>query len=652
VWRLKFFKILLPALLLPFLVFLALTVRERPASHTPSQGTAPFPGARAERIDLTDLSGGERRFTVQARVVQQDGQGRLHLEGIERLLLDREAQPPLVVSAERGGVEGAAGQRLMRLEGGVNVQDDAAGLAVSLPTLEVNETTGEARSIGVVELRDPTYHGRAASVVYGLRGQPTQLTGVDFVGNDGSSLAAQQAVLREGPKDLEFQGEVRGAGKGWKLASEHLDVQRDAEGRLRHATASDDVVGTGPPEPGGAGPARFEAGHVEATWDDLGRPGTLLLEGSALVRRGAASLAARRIEAKRSNAAPPASWNVVAGGSIRATGLWAKAPAVVQSDTLEALVDARGELLRADLEGGVRFEGGGSAGEAAHLTYVPGGKGRITLTAAPGRRARMARDRTRIAADEISTDPEGVELNAQGRVESSLLPSRLAPASGPPAGGLFQEGEAVHFVSARLKSRSAEERLDFDGGVRGWQGERNLSADHVDLKQRPEDLHARGNVTTRIPRARAGSVSEADYIRVAAEQLDYDAEGRKAVYTGGVRVRQAEGWLEAARVEVQLASEGGDIREMVASGSVRFEFHSSAGGSMPQPATGEGDRVEYTPEDNLIRLFGEGAPATVRRAGAQGGTTTGRVLRYRLDLGTIEVESGDRNRARIRTTGK
>ncbi len=361
-----------------------------------------------------------------------------------------------------------------------------------MPTLEVDETTGEARSIGEVEVRDPTYHGRAASVVYGLRGQPTQLGGVDFVGNDGSSLAAQQAVFRDGPTNVEFSGDVRGAGNGWKLASGRLNVQRDTEGRLRHATASDDVVGTGPPDPSGAEPARFEAGRVEATWDAAGRPATVLLEGSAKIRRGVAGLAARRIEAKRSGAAPPGAWDVVARGSIRATGLWANAPAVVQSDMLDALLDARGGLLRADLEGDVRFEGGGSAGEAAHLTYVPGGRGRITLTAAPGRRARMARDRTRVAADEISTDPKGVELSAQGRVESSLLPSRFAPAAGPPAGGLFQEGEAVHFVSARLESRSAEDRLDFDGGVRGWQGERNLSADHVDVKQRPEDLHARG----------------------------------------------------------------------------------------------------------------------------------------------------------------
>ena len=91
---------------------------------------------------------------------------------------------------------------------------------------------------------------------------------------------------------------------------------------------------------------------------------------------------------------------------------------------------------------------------------------------------------------------------------------------------------------------------------------------------------------------------------------------------------------------------------MLASGKVRFEFRHSAAGTMPQPATGEGDRVEYVPAENTIWLFGDESPATVRRTGPQGGTTTGRVLRYRLDLGTIEVESGDRDRARIRTSGK
>jgi lipopolysaccharide export system protein LptA len=124
------------------------------------------------------------------------------------------------------------------------------------------------------------------------------------------------------------------------------------------------------------------------------------------------------------------------------------------------------------------------------------------------------------------------------------------------------------------------------------------------------------------------------------------------VYAGSVRVRPAEGWLEAARVEVSFATESGEVREMLASGKVRFEFRHSAAGTMPQPATGEGDRVEYVPAESTVWLFGDESPATVRRTGPQGGTTTGRVLRYRLDLGTIEVESGDRDRARIRTSGR
>jgi lipopolysaccharide transport protein LptA len=257
-----------------------------------------------------------------------------------------------------------------------------------------------------------------------------------------------------------------------------------------------------------------------------------------------------------------------------------------------------------------------------------------------------------VAADRLTTDPEGTELTAEGHVESTLLAAPRPTTGGPKPDGLFVAGEAVHFVSARLTSRSAESRLVFDGEVRGWQKERNLSADHVEVRQQPEELHAKGSVNTRVPRERGASASEADYVRVAANQLDYGAAERKAVYTGSVRVRQAEGWLEAARVDVLLAESGGDVREMLASGSVRFEFHSSAGGTLPQPVTGEGDRVEYLPVESTVRLFGDEAPATIRRTGAQGGTTTGRVLRYRLDVGTIEVESGDRNRARIRTSGR
>jgi hypothetical protein len=50
-----------------------------------------------------------------------------------------------------------------------------------------------------------------------------------------------------------------------------------------------------------------------------------------------------------------------------------------------------------------------------------------------------------------------------------------------------------------------------------------------------------------------------------------------------------------------------------------------------------------------IRLLGDRVPASVRRIGQGGGTTTGRVLRYRLDTGTLDVESGEQGPGRIRS---
>ncbi len=647
-WRLKFLRILLPALLLPFIAVLVLTMRERPAPRTPSSGAPAFSGPRAERIELTDLSGGSRRLSVKAKVVQQDEDGRLRLEGIEELVVDREAEPPLILSAERGETD--ASHRLIRLEGGVNVREEEGGLAVSLPILEVDEESGEARSIGEVAIEEPPYRGRAASVVYGLHGQPTVLSGVEIHGKDGSTLAAQHARLLDGPRDVDLSGDVRAQGMDWTLASGRLRIRRDAEGRLRHAAAADGVEGSRAAA-SDLGPAgRFAADAIEATWDAEGRPESVLLEGNARLQRGSDVLTAGRIEVARSAAA--GEWETRAKGSVRAAGPWKDAPAAVQSEGLTAALNAHGGLLRAEFEKDVRFEGSGTAGEAERLVFVPSGRGEATLRSGPGRRARLARERTRVAADTLTTDPDGTEVTAEGRVESTLLPAPSSAARGPKGGGLFVEGEAVHFVSARLTSRSAETRLVFDGEVRGWQGERNLSADHVEVRRQPEELHAKGSVNTRMPRERGASTSESDYVRVSADRLDYEAAERKAVYTGSVRVRQAEGWLEAARVEVLLGEDGGEVREMLASGKVRFEFHHSAGGSMPQPATGEGDRVEYVPKESAVRLFGDESPAMVRRAGAQGGTTTGRVLRYRLDLGTIEVESGDRDRARIRTSGR
>jgi lipopolysaccharide export system protein LptA len=91
------------------------------------------------------------------------------------------------------------------------------------------------------------------------------------------------------------------------------------------------------------------------------------------------------------------------------------------------------------------------------------------------------------------------------------------------------------------------------------------------------------------------------------------------------------------------------VKEGRAFDAIKVEFRAPAKGDKPATTmSGDGDRVVYTPGDHTVRLFGDKRPATMRRNGPNGGTTTGRVLRYRVDLGTLEVESGERDRAKVR----
>jgi lipopolysaccharide export system protein LptA len=214
---------------------------------------------------------------------------------------------------------------------------------------------------------------------------------------------------------------------------------------------------------------------------------------------------------------------------------------------------------------------------------------------------------------------------------------------------MFQPSEAVHFVSASLESENAGGRVTLRGDVRGWQGERTLSADEVEMIREGEILNAQGHVATRMPREASRSAIEADYVQVVSERLSYRGAARTAEYEGDVRVRQAEGWLQAPRLDATLAEGGPGLREVRASRGVRFEYRAPGDKGVPTTAAGEGDRAVFDAASRVLRVFGDKGPAIVRSTGSKGGTTVGRVLRYDLDSGSLEVESGERDRATIRT---
>ena len=60
---------------------------------------------------------------------------------------------------------------------------------------------------------------------------------------------------------------------------------------------------------------------------------------------------------------------------------------------------------------------------------------------------------------------------------------------------------------------------------------------------------------------------------VGAERLAYRGKSRTAEYDGNVRVRQAEGWLQAPRLVTTLAETGGGLREVEARHEIRNHDH-------------------------------------------------------------------------------
>jgi lipopolysaccharide transport protein LptA len=532
----------------------------------------------------------------------------------------------------------------VRLEGGVTLKDDEAGLDLDIPTVEIDQVNGVVRSLGSVRLKHGTWTGTASAVIYGLKGQPTEVFSLALDGPEGGHLTARRGVFPAGSRTLTLTGEVDASQGGMAVQAETVVLVRRPNGGLESVTASPAVTGTASGLGGGL--AGFVAREVRALWDDRGRVVAASLSGEARVRHARGTLAADRIEAKSLDASGSIAFR--AEGQVVASGPTPHGVGQLSCDALDANLDAKGGVRDGLATGDVRFEGEGTAGEAAEARVSSlAADGTVTLLSSEKIRARLASGKTRVIADSIVSDLRGVKLLAQGRVESTMLPVAGAPPRR--ASPMFAASEAIHFVSASLDSQNSGKRLLLRGDVRGWQGERTLSADEIEMIEEGEVLNASGHVATRMPREAAHAATESDYVQIGAERLAYRGKAHTAEYEGDVRVRQAEGWLRAPRLVASLAEGGPGLREVQALGGVRFEYRTPSDRGVPTTATGDGDRATYDTVARVLRVFGDTAPATVRSTGPKGGTTVGRVLRYDVESGALEVESGERDRATIRT---
>ena len=644
--RMRWLRILLPLLFLGFLITIVLTVRPRPRGTV----TTATPGndggeARMEGFRFTDLVGGRRRLYVEAGVGRIDDDGAFTLEDVRRAEIDREGKPPLVLRAPRGTGAGKEGQRVMRLEGGVTLTDEAAGLMLTIPAVEVDQINGVVRSLGEVSLAGGTARGTASAVIHSLTGKPDQI--MNLVLDDGSDghLEAQKATLEEREGRVVLEGAVVARQAGIEVTSDRVVLTRSATtGRLERVEAGPGVAGSATKSEKVSG--KFRSREAVAIWADDGTPKSLVLAGDTRIEQTGGSVTADRVAI---DFVPGGQRKLAASGAVAVNGTMKKGPGHLTCDALAGTLSAAGDVEDGTATGNVRFSGDGTSGEAAEARFTAlGPEGSITLQSGPTQRARAANGRTRVAADTIASDLKGRRFEAKGRVESTLLPD---PARKTAAAPMFAGGDAIHFVSSSLTSDASGGVLVFRGDVRGWQGERSLAASTVEMRQEGEALDAEGGVTTRTPRATGTALREGDYVQVTGDRLAYRGQAKHASYDGNVRVRLAEGWLEAPHLEATFgdAGAGSGLQTATATGNVKFEFRARGSSGGMTTATGHGDRAIFEAAGRAIRLFGEEGAATIVATGEKAGSTAGRVLRYELETGALEVESGDRDRATIKT---
>ncbi len=631
--RIRFFRIAIPILLLVFVVGTALVLTSHPPRREVAVDDSTDQTSRMEGFKFSDLAGGRRRLLVRARVGRVDEKGAFDVEQVQRLEVDREGQSPLALTAEHGTGSGAMGKRIVQLTGGVTL-DDGQGSTIEIPSAEVDQVRGYVRSLGVVKLSQNAWKGTADSVIYDLNGGPTKVAALKLEGPNGGRLSADSGSMPAGSNALSLSGNVDAAQGGVSLHADEVMIARRADGHVESVTASPKVAGTATL---GGGAASLSAQQAKIFWDEAGRLSGFHLEGAAKILHARGRLSADGIDGK--SAETPGSYRIDAKGAVHVDAALPKGPGTLLCDALEATLDDKGSPRDGAASGHVRFDGDGAAGEAEQAQFtVLDASGTVSLASSSTRRARLASGRMRVVAYAITTDLRGVKLHADGSVESTLL-----PATGPKAAAgsaMFSGTEAVHFVSASLDSLDSGAHLLFHGEVRGWQQDRTLFADDVELIQTGEALNAHGHVATRTPREATRAASEADYVQVSADTLAYRGAERTAQYDGSVKVRQAEGWLESPRLNVLLAASGSGVREIRAESGVKFEYRSAGeGGTAPTTATGEGDRAVYDTATRIFRVYGDKGPAQVKSTGARAGTTVGRVLRYDLGPGAPEVES-------------
>ena len=498
-------------------------------------------------------------------------------------------------------------------------------------------------------------------------------------------VTARTAGMARNEHYMKFQGDARLDGKGQTVAADDVTAfLTENDERMTRMELRGNARITG--KPGASGPQDMRANDIDLAYAEDGRTlqSARLIDNAAVQLPGQAGKGGRRIAGKAIDItlAPDGATvtNLAANENvqvdlppdgdtpsrrIRSTSLLATGAAEgIQAATFSGNVEYResraaraklaavdrtaksarmdlktkpgfGDIEQASFHTNVRFtDGTKTTAEAPTAVYVIG-EDRLDLSPGEGDTGRgphVSDGRISVEAKTISMMLATQVMKADTNVRSVMTGQAKAAASAEGAvkvPSMLKQDQPVNVKSNRLNYDGANSLAVYDGNARLWQDATTIRADKITLEDKTGNLHAIGNVVTSMViepdgKAPAGAkpASSAQATNTTAEDLLYEDARHRATYTGKAHMSGPSGDVTAAKIELFLAEEGGQLERAEADGDVvsRQDLRRAYG----QHLTYLAKEASYTMTGSPVKVYDdtppdcrvtEGAVATFQRSG-------------------------------------
>ncbi|MFB0565042.1 MAG: LptA/OstA family protein [Candidatus Aminicenantaceae bacterium] len=196
--------------------------------------------------------------------------------------------------------------------------------------------------------------------------------------------------------------------------------------------------------------------------------------------------------------------------------------------------------------------------------------------------------------------------------------------------GFFSKEKPVFITAQEMRYQGNKERFIFSNNVKVWQEKEMLLANEITLFEKKGNILCSGGVKSVFFHQLKKEKKE-DRIEISADKMSFDPENHLISYekNGSLKARDIK--MQAQSIDVILKDEKGEMKMIIAKGSVKI---------IQKTTEGKGEKALYNMEEEVVTLSGN--PVFIDK---KKGMIRGDKLTFYIADGRIVVENRGRERS-------